>query len=316
MQGKPRRSADPKRSPMRVVLGMALTVAAVLTVTTVVPGGEMGGIALTPRASADQIWFQSVGRASADAPCEESPAADLIAGWTPWAPSWEDWANGGTGGFVCSRQITWAYDTAPPGPVGRTSPFGEIGPGGGLIFLRAGGRTYEMAPKDWGNDTTGFLWCNNNVAISTNTSVGTGSANTALMLAACSAGDGAGGSGSITSAAHAASAYRGGGFTDWYLPSKDELNAMCNFSRNPAAPADPTTPCNNTGDPFAGLPQDTAFANGDFGFSGPYWSSSFHSLQGGFGKAWAQYFSNGNFADLDSDGRTNYYVGVRPIRSY
>lgn len=59
-------------------------------------------------ASADEVWFQSIGRASADAKCAPSSAEDLEAGWTEWAPSWAEWANNGSGGWTCDRQITWA----------------------------------------------------------------------------------------------------------------------------------------------------------------------------------------------------------------
>jgi hypothetical protein len=65
-------------------------------------------------ASADQVWHQSVGRASADAACPTSDPADLATGWTQWAASWEKWANDSKGGYVCSRAITWAKDTPPP----------------------------------------------------------------------------------------------------------------------------------------------------------------------------------------------------------
>lgn len=65
-------------------------------------------------ASADQVWHQSVGRSSVDALCPQSENDDLEAGWSPWAASWERWANDGTGGWTCYRSITWAKDTPPP----------------------------------------------------------------------------------------------------------------------------------------------------------------------------------------------------------
>lgn len=65
-------------------------------------------------ASANQVWHQSVGRASADAPCPDSDPALLALGWSKWAPSYEQWPNNGQGGWTCTRSITWAKST-PPG---------------------------------------------------------------------------------------------------------------------------------------------------------------------------------------------------------
>lgn len=67
-------------------------------------------------ASADQVWTQSFERASADAPCtapaDETPWQE---GWVEadkeWKPTWEQWPNGGKGGYTCTRSITWALDT-------------------------------------------------------------------------------------------------------------------------------------------------------------------------------------------------------------
>lgn len=70
---------------------------------------------LAPSASADQVWFHSVGRADATAECPKSTEVEVAAGWSQWAGSWEEWPNGGKGGYVCSRQITWAFDSPRPG---------------------------------------------------------------------------------------------------------------------------------------------------------------------------------------------------------
>jgi len=66
------------------------------------------GLLMAPGVSADQIWYQSVGRASSTATCQDSTAAELASGWTAWRGSWEQWANDGKGGFTCTRDITWA----------------------------------------------------------------------------------------------------------------------------------------------------------------------------------------------------------------
>jgi len=73
------------------------------------------GLLVTPVVSADEIWYQSVGRASATATCQDSSATELAAGWTVWRPIWEQWMNRGTGGFTCSRALTWAKSSPASG---------------------------------------------------------------------------------------------------------------------------------------------------------------------------------------------------------
>ena len=74
-------------------------------------------IAAAAPASADKVWYQSVGRASASATCATLSAEDVSAGWTQWAGSWEQWANGGMGSFTCTRSITWAKEAPSDDPV-------------------------------------------------------------------------------------------------------------------------------------------------------------------------------------------------------
>ncbi len=64
-----------------------------------------------PAASADQIWHQGVARASEEAPCPDTSASEMSDGWSEWTPSWAAWPNGGRGGFVCTRSITWAHES-------------------------------------------------------------------------------------------------------------------------------------------------------------------------------------------------------------
>jgi hypothetical protein len=243
--------------------------------------------------AADSVQVQSYQRDSQTAECPNQPwETPWQADWGPdssWKPSWEQWANNGTGGWTCTRTIVWARNS----PV--TYNVGDIGPGGGLVFLKSAGLTYEMAPKNWGvNETSIISWCNvnSNVPGAVSTAIGAGSANTTAILAACTSG-----------AARSAQTYTGGGFTDWFLPSKDELNAMCNYSRNPAAPAAPTVAC--TGG------QDAGFASGNFGFQANiYWSSSQDG--GDTTQAWELSFSDG-FQQIAPKNFTNR---VRPVRAF
>ena len=104
----------------------------------------------------------------------------------------------------------------------------DTGPGGGFVFYDAGsrqswGQYLEAAPKGWSGKTDDpqMRWCSvgwpgNDVSLATGTGIGSGAANTQLLIENCSP----------NSAAGVAAAYRGGGKSDWFLPSKDELDKM------------------------------------------------------------------------------------------
>jgi hypothetical protein len=290
-------------------------------------------------AAADSIQVQGYQRASQSEACvAQVGETPWQASWGPdatWKPGWEQWANAGKGGWVCTRSITWARDSSPSisCATGGTYAVGDIGPGCGLVFLISGGKTYEMAPKNW-NGGVGDpvqIWttsAGNCYAIGSSTadedcqkqnlypgtsgeqgatslasnSIGMGPANTTAIKARMDAGSAA----SSSYAAGVASAYSGGGFTDWFLPSKDELNAMCNYSRSPSSPALPSVGCWGT---FTST-QDTAFASGTYGFaSSPYyWSSS----QKEGNQPWYVRFDTGRQNGFNKD---HPYL-VRPVRSF
>ena len=260
-------------------------------------------------AVADSIWSQSYQRASASDACvAQSGETPWQASWgtdSSWKAGWEQWANNGTGGWTCGRSITWAKTPVAGGSSSaRTYALGDTGPGGGLVFLISGGLTYEMAPKTWSgsssDDTPLLTWCpgRGDVPTAIGTAIGTGAANTAAMAAsvACS-----------SDAAAAVLAYAPAGTTagQWFLPSKDELNAMCNYSRIPTAPAAPSVSCYGS----AGSNQDATFAAGAFGFAiSRYWSSS----QIDAFNAWFQYLDDG---DAYFDIKPNTFA-VRPVRAF
>ena len=234
----------------------------------------------TNTATADSVQVQSYQRASATEACVAQPGeTPWQASWGPdssWTPSWEQWANGGNGGWTCTRSITWATTPAPV-PSSVTYRVGDIGPGGGLVFYidSVSGLRYEMAPNTWGAGEQGLRWCYNSPSSSypvpgaTETAVGTGKSNTAAMAA----------SGTCNSEAAAAVIAYGG--TDssagqWFLPSRDELYAMCYFSLYLTAAPNPTIECFNA---TSGAVQNPAFnAAYKFTSAGPtttlYWSSS------------------------------------------
>jgi hypothetical protein len=99
----------------------------------------------------------------------------------------------------------------------------DTGPAGGLIFYvnpnyaTDGWRYLEAAPSD---QSTGIQWRNGTVNVvtgATGVSVGTGQANTTAIVSAQGAG---------SYAAQLCDALTAGGYSDWFMPSKDELNLM------------------------------------------------------------------------------------------
>lgn len=130
----------------------------------------------------------------------------------------------GTGAYsTASASITPVAATCAGGGTCRV---GDTGPGGGTVFYVAGspqswGQYLEVAPSTWSGGTDPRqAWSGNtttSVAGATGTAIGTGAANTAAIVVDNS---------TANRAATSAVAYNGGGKTDWYLPSQDELRAL------------------------------------------------------------------------------------------
>ena len=155
---------------------------------------------------------------------------------------------------------------------------------GGVVayFLKSGDTGYDAnvfhgliaATSD---QSAAIRWHNgsNTVTGSIGTAIGTGFANTNTIISAQ-------GELSTSYAAGLARAYNGGGKTDWYLPSKDELNQLY-LNKNA----------------IGGFASDTK----------PYWTSS----ETGIGSAWAQIFNTGLTSSVLKSGSSKY---VRAIRSF
>ena len=197
-------------------------------------------------------------------------------------------------------------------------PLGSTGPGGGIVFYDAGsqqswGRYLEVAPAGWSGTSTdpAKIWCDvtnvhfaesiTDVSLKATVGVeiGKGKANTNLMLAGCSSGAG-----------HTAMEYRGGGQSDWYLPSRDELNELCKYAK--FLPTGTNTDCPTKPEcaPLATLCKSIGTLREGFSDAYPYyyWSSS----ETVAGAAWSQYFADG------SQGGAGKYVHgyVRPVRAF
>ena len=109
---------------------------------------------------------------------------------------------------------------------GGSCLIGDRGPGGGIVFIipstmgNTTGLTFESAPRGWAGTTKDpkFIWCANpdlTIPETMATGIGSGLSNTVAVADAC-----------LVSAAGAARGYNGGGLTDWFLPSMEELNLM------------------------------------------------------------------------------------------
>ena len=284
----------------------SVTVSALMVIATMLVGVQT--------ASADLVQHQSYQRGSQTEVCApqvgETPWQPEWGTDSSWKPSWELWANEGAGGWVCSRSIVWAKSSDDSSGV-RCS-IGDIGPGDGLVFMVSDGLCYEMAPKTWsgGSEDPTTSWCSdsgNNV--STSRAIGAGRTNTTAMLTAA-----APFSGCTSGAANEAVAYNGGGFTDWFLPSYDEMNAMCNYSRNPSSPLPPSETC--AGSVYPGRFQTDAFAASAYGFTVSrtsttnYWNSSQWDNPR---YSYSQGFGTGGY--MGYGGKWNS-LSVRPIRAY
>jgi hypothetical protein len=158
-----------------------------------------------------------------------------------------------------------------------TLSVGQTGPGGGIVFFNKGntngGWQYlESAPSD---QSTGIGWgCSGTSIPGTQLTVGSGEANTNLVVAGCS---------DASFAAKLCDNLTLGGQSDWFLPSRDELNLMYkNMHLN---------------------------SQGNFTASDYYWSSTENS----YANAWGFYFSNGTANSAGYKGNTTY---VRAVRAF
>ena len=162
--------------------------------------------------------------------------------------------------------------------------------GGGVVFYIFGsGDTGYIAGETHGliaavqDQSSGIRWYNGSIATTgaTATTIGTGSANTDAIIASQGATE-------ASYAAGLARAYSGGGYDDWFLPSKDEL---AQIHTNKATI--------NT----------TASANGGSNFANAYyWSST----EGDINNAWVQKISFG-YQDYFNKGYTG---NVRAVRAF
>ncbi len=191
---------------------------------------------------------------------------------------------------------------------------GETGPGGGIVFyavtkqFTCGGNLastcnyLEAALTDYqvNNARKGVPWgcpsksgATASTTGATATAIGSGKANTAKILDVCI---------EDVIAARVADNYRGGGKSDWFLPSKDELNELCKIYSN-VRNDESVEFYKSARDGCVGNPSPTG------GFTaGLYWSSSEYEM----GTASRENFNYGNLCNCGK----NFFAFVRPVRAF
>jgi hypothetical protein len=112
----------------------------------------------------------------------------------------------------------------PSGPTGpKTYNIGDTGPAGGLIFYDQGSVINGWRYMEAGLTDLSAPWAPSGPAPATGvtaTAIGTGQANTNSLFAFY------GNSSSTIYAARSCKLYTFGGYSDWFLPSKDECTTM------------------------------------------------------------------------------------------
>jgi hypothetical protein len=212
-------------------------------------------------------------------------------------------------------------DSTVPGPVGQVGPTGAQGPigpagadadtseiaalsdiinndqaapsltigdyiGGGIVFWVDPNDATQGLVCAVDNQSTGIQWYNGVYIVTgaSGTAIGTGAANTTAIISAQ-------GLTEVNYAAGLARAHNGGGFTDWFLPSKDALHHM--YTNRVTIN---TKAVENGG--------AASFTNGY------YWTST----QSGSNVAAYQHFANGSQYYIDTN--TSFYVrAVRAVSS-
>ena len=216
-----------------------------------------------------------------------------------------------------------ASSTAIPCAAGGTCNLRDIGPGGGIVFyvapmpftcgedLKAKCTYLEAAiangttPSTWTPTFRAQWGCYGTFVTGTRLEIGTGRANTKMITdQGCVVNN----YNNSASAASIATAYNGGGKTDWFLPSRKELDALCNeFFKGRSGIKQSIDFCTGSGNtnPVIGTTNGISwsFAAADY-----YWSSS--ELNANL--AWFQYFGNGFQGDFYKSA-TCY---VRPVRAF
>lgn len=157
-----------------------------------------------------------------------------------------------------------------------TLSVGQVGPGGGIVFFNKGNSTsgWQYLETATSDQSTGIAWgCDGTSIPGTQFAVGSGEANTSLIVAGCN---------EASFAAKICNDLVSGGQTDWFLPSRDELHLM-----------------------YENLHTNN---QGNFNTSAIYWSST----EFVYYNAWGIYFNDGTaYNDYLYKANPNYVRAVR-----
>ena len=186
-------------------------------------------------------------------------------------------------------KLTSSWKNTIGGDVNGPIVVGDFYQGGVVFYIFVDGDTGYVAGETHGliaavqDQSSGIRWYNgiNVTTGATGTAIGTGSANTDAIINVQGATE-------TSYAAGLARAYTGGGYTDWFLPSKDELNKMY-LNRATIN----TTAASNSGS--------------DFG-SSYYWSSTENDND----NAWMQRFIDGFQTNFSKSATRD----VRAVRAF
>jgi len=209
---------------IQVKIYTALLLLATLAIMACSPGG-WGNPALTYT-----VTFDSQGATVEADPTSITVTSGQTAGTLPTEPTrtgytfggWYTEVDGGGTEFTASTTVT-ANITVYAKWTQTVFAIGDTGPGGGIVFyVTADGMSgLEAAPELWNSGSADPYASWSNVTTTavgtTGTALGTGLANSNAIIAQ---------GGHTASAALICRNYTGGGYTDWYLPSRDELLEM------------------------------------------------------------------------------------------
>ena len=206
----------------------------------------------------------------------------------------------------CATTTTVAATTTTVAATTTVAPVvygvGDTGPGGGIVFYvdltrEPGAQYFEAACAGWQNNCDGTTadplaeWGCFGTVISgaDGLVIGTGELNSSEILADCP---------TAGIAVDLADDYSHNTLDDWFLPSRDELNALCKWAFVDTVNA----VCNDNG--------EGSFLLTNGGFSSDIYRSSSEIDESG---AWAQYFDDDGAQVYFDKVNTSY---VRPVRAF